>query len=237
MPTERFFVDHGVVQYERPTQKTQAIWDHAKAVCHDCPVKWQCARDSLGERDGVWGGMDPIERAAVRKLLNPKVRAMTGPRKEEYARLADHLRNGCKYQARDVARIMGLSESVVSYLVEWHADHVAATAQSTADVVTLELPDRPLAPWPVADPEDGEAWVRYSGGVVRGYYLGQTEDDTWFFMKVPLSKEYSAAWFKAEDVQMRKKTPRQVRRRVGNESRIYGTSLKRYSGDEVKQAG
>lgn len=236
MTTASFFVDHGFGQLKEPGRKLQAQWDRAKEICEFCPVKRECARDSLGEHEGVWGGLDPAERTVLRKVLSAQVRRMEGPHKQEYAELAHRLRMAHKYQVRDVARIMGISESTVSHLVDWHNDYMASQPQETAKVITLELPGIPKAPWPVKDPEDGEAWVRYQGSVVRGYYLGQTEDDTWFFMKVPLSKEYSAAWFKAEDVQMRREASRNVRRRVGNESRIYGTPLSRYSED-VKQAG
>lgn len=236
MTTASFFVDHGPAQYKRPGRKLLEAWSRAKEICEFCPVRLECARDSLGEHEGVWGGLDPAERSVLRKLHSVQVRRMDGDDKQEYAELAHRLRNGFKYQTRDVSRIMGVTEGTVAYLVDWYNDYLASQPKETAEVVTLELPDAPLRPWPVKDPENGDAWVRYAGGVVRGYYLGQTEDGAWFFMKAALSKEDSSAWFKAQDVQMRRTMPRNVRRRVGNESRIYGTSLSRYSGD-LKQAG
>lgn len=44
-----------------------ANYDKAKQVCARCPVKQECADFAYQEKikDGIWGGMDPEERAAL----------------------------------------------------------------------------------------------------------------------------------------------------------------------------
>lgn len=117
-----FFVDHGPASYEEPTPKVQAAWDHAKAVCVDCPVMVQCARDCLGEVDGVWGGMDPAERLTARRKLGERLRLTTGRVKEEYARLAYELHERLGYT--EAARLVGVNVSTAKYLVGWWRTHL-----------------------------------------------------------------------------------------------------------------
>lgn len=238
MGSEKFFTDHSVHSLQKPTKTLQAAWDEMKMVCGDCPVRRQCARDFLGETEGIYGGMDPAQRYAVRKVHDVHVRALDGPLKEEYAALAWRLSKECGYPGVSVARIMGLGLTATQYLVQWHEDHLREEGEAkAAQTLTVELVETRLpVDFPIRSVGDRDAWVRYGRRVVAGYYLGQTEDDAWFFMKVPLSREDSSAWFKAQDVQMRRSMPRRVMKRVGNESRIYGTALSKYSGD-VKQAG
>lgn len=40
----------------------------AKALCRQCPVRAECLATALAlaERHGVWGGLNPAERAALR---------------------------------------------------------------------------------------------------------------------------------------------------------------------------
>jgi len=44
---------------------TLAGWAAAKEICAGCPVASSCLDDAIenDEPDGVWGGLDPIERA------------------------------------------------------------------------------------------------------------------------------------------------------------------------------
>lgn len=238
MASDKFFTDHSVHSLQRPTGTLQAAWDRMKIVCGDCPVKRQCARDFLGETEGIYGGMDPAQRHAIRKVHDVHVRTLEGPLKEEYAALAWRLNKEHGYPSTSVARIMGLGLTAAQYLVQWHEEFLRKEGEAkpipplTVEVVEKRLP----VAFPLRSPGDRDAWVRYGLRVVAGYYLGQTEDDAWFFMKVPLSREDSCAWFKAQDVQTRRTMPRHVMKRVGNESRIYGTALSKYSED-VKQAG
>jgi WhiB family redox-sensing transcriptional regulator len=59
MDPELFFPDRG-----DPTR-------YAKAVCADCPVKYDCLRAALEERErfGIWGGMSERERRILRRRL------------------------------------------------------------------------------------------------------------------------------------------------------------------------
>ena len=227
MPSHVFFIDHSVKALESPTLKIQDKWDAAKKVCGNCPVKALCARDSLGEIEGVWGGLDPAERQRLRTVHSQEVRRMTGPRKDEYAALAYHLHKEQALAYPDVARKVGVSIGTAKHLVHLHTEARLARAKAEKDTVVPEADIIPMtkADWPGKAPADGDGWVRYCGRVVRGYYLGQTSDGEWYQMKVPLSKEYSTAWFKAEDVKILRRVQRVTRRRAGEMSRIYGTTI------------
>lgn len=43
--------------------------DAAKAICAECPVRRECLRYALKapEEHGVWGGLDEVERAEIRR--------------------------------------------------------------------------------------------------------------------------------------------------------------------------
>lgn len=47
------------------------LWDHstptARAVCAHCPVRHPCALEALQDAipDGMWGGLDPDDRATI----------------------------------------------------------------------------------------------------------------------------------------------------------------------------
>lgn len=42
----------------------------ARAFCANCPVWWECLADALNreEREGMWGGLRPAERARLRRV-------------------------------------------------------------------------------------------------------------------------------------------------------------------------
>lgn len=44
----------------------------ARAVCNDCPVKAECLRYALANREqfGIWGGTSERERRRLRKLAS-----------------------------------------------------------------------------------------------------------------------------------------------------------------------
>lgn len=58
-------------------QKNGLIWEEAKAICQDCPVKMDCLKSELpyeqasGRRNGVWGGLTPKERDQYVRGLRP----------------------------------------------------------------------------------------------------------------------------------------------------------------------
>lgn len=233
LPSGTFFIDHATKALESPTAKVQAQWDQAKKVCATCPVLELCARDSLGEIDGVWGGLDPAERQRLRVANSQRVRRMSDVEKQEWAETAYHLNRQRGMPFQDVARVMGVSIQTCKHLSELHAEKIMEEAKSAKDTI---VPDKTVrhVPWPKVAPSEGDGWVQYCGRVVRGYYLGQTADDEWIFMKVPLSKEYSSAWFKAEDVKILRRLQRKTLRRAGETSRIYGTTI---SNGQRQKAG
>mgnify|MGYP007071586827 CR=1 FL=1 len=49
---------------KEPSPSVAAQWAWAKAICATCPVLNPCLDDAIAshEPDGVWGGMDPLER-------------------------------------------------------------------------------------------------------------------------------------------------------------------------------
>jgi WhiB family transcriptional regulator, redox-sensing transcriptional regulator len=60
-------VDPDLFFPEGTTGPAQHQTDKAKAVCATCEVRPECLAwaVTMGERTGVWGGLDPDERAAL----------------------------------------------------------------------------------------------------------------------------------------------------------------------------
>jgi len=58
--------------------------ERARAVCHRCPVADQCLRWALvtGQDAGLWGGLTPEERRALRRGTSGSV-TMLGYNEEE----------------------------------------------------------------------------------------------------------------------------------------------------------
>lgn len=59
VPTDLFFPDSSQPDAERQEQ--------AKALCAACPVKEACLAAGMGEKYGIWGGLTPLERRALRR--------------------------------------------------------------------------------------------------------------------------------------------------------------------------
>lgn len=229
---EMFFTDHGPDAITKPSAKVKAQWDRAKRVCRDCPVMLQCARDNLGETEGVWGGLSPADRVPLRAQRSVSVRNLVGQRKVEYAKLAYDLRNERRLPWSDVARIMGVGHTTAQYLNTWYTEHLktkaeaeekaAEEAREAVGATVTELPK----PFPRKGPQSGDCWVRHNRRITSGHYLGQTEDGAWYCIKAKLfARENSTCWFKAEDVKLTKDVVRNTMVRVGKDSRIYGTTL------------
>lgn len=68
-----------------PDAKAGKAYAAASAVCHSCPVVWQCLDDALDEehdlgtqgRYGMRGGLDPEQRARLTAAQRKTVRRMT----------------------------------------------------------------------------------------------------------------------------------------------------------------
>lgn len=236
--TDVFFADHGVKlpgSVDKASRNVQRHWAVAEEFCLGCPVMTECARDFLGEPEGVYGGMNPIDRR--QRMFEHSVMVSNlpeGPKLREYVALAVHLSSMPRVTIQDVQRIMGLRQSTVTHLKELHekalkeAERARKRAEKEAKAAR-EAVGSPEPSWPTSPPSDGDGWVRYGRSVIRGYYLGETEDGAWFHVKVPLSKEYSMAWFKRHDVRWTRRPHPCIQQRVGSPSRIYGTPINGHS--------
>lgn len=231
---EMFFFNNGQGTLLHPSPKVQQEWNRAKEVCASCPVMRECARDNLGEFEGVWGGLDPAQRIKLRARHAQKVRMLEGETKEEYAKLAYDLRFSRRLPWSEIGRIMGFDSATAHYLCDWWNLYLGVHAPAEA-MVDLELPpdpedeeEAPVVEFPSRPPKEGDAWIRYGRRVVWGHYLGQTADDRWYHFRAKLQhQDHSTCWFRAEDVKLTRKVTRTVETRVGNGSRIYGTAISR----------
>lgn len=227
---ELFFTDHAA-SLKNISDKVRAQWERAKDICLDCPVMLLCARDGLGESDGIWGATDPQERVRLRAQNGTRIRRLEGSEKREYAATAHYLQEERKLGSQEVARLLGVNVGVATYLIDWHKAWLKEQQATTPKVVDVELPQEIRLPvdFPKNPPKQGDAWVRYGRRVVAGHYLGQTEDNAWFFFRLKLvGGEYSPCWIMAADVKMTRDMPRCVLTRSGSHgSRIYGPHLSR----------
>lgn len=224
--TDLFFPDHSPFAKTDPSKAVRKQWEAAKEVCIECPVMVQCGRDSLGEPEGVWGGYDPLERAALRRRRTAMVNDLpAGPERRAHAALAHRLANTPKYGLKEAARILGLSPSLVQVLATEREAELKALADRRAARGAVEVVNLPERRWPSVPPTRGDGWVRHASGVARAYYLGETDDGEWLFMKATLSKEDSRSWFRKRDVQLTREVPPHHMTRVGKTSRIYGTTI------------
>lgn len=118
---------------DNPSKRVVEAWNKAKTVCRGCPVRVQCARDSLGEVEGVWGGYDPAQRRALRWRHSQTVRAMQGPKKKEYAAFVAKLHDQMNMPFKSIARVIGITHATVLHLYAWHQDELKA-AEDLADL-------------------------------------------------------------------------------------------------------
>lgn len=240
MDPDVFFTDHAPnsVYNNRPTKRVLGQWDKAKIICGNCPVRRQCARDHLGEIEGVWGGLDPAQRMILRKEHSVNVRKLTGPVKAEYAKLAWDLKRA-HLPFHEVARMIGINIKTAQYLYDWHKAEIKAKTQKV-----LELPSVPKVrssvgrgrkDFPKAAPANGEGWVRVGSDTrfAPAHYRGQTPEGDWFLMRVHLGSESSICWVKSYDVALRREVVPVIKLRVKKESKFYGTSISRGQRQEA----
>lgn len=228
-----FFPDHGA-NLNDISKKTLNQWAAAKLVCRRCPFTMECAAEGLGETDGVWGGLDPLERRTLRHANAVRIRALEGEEKQAYALKAYRFQKERSLGIREIGRLLGVGDGTVTYLIDWHKTWL--TEQEELKAKILELPEPVVikfkANFPDNPPANGDGWVRYGRRVVAGHYVGQTEDDAWFYFRLKLvGGEYSPCWIKADDAKMTREMPRNVIVRSGSHgSRIYGNHLSRARG-------
>lgn len=61
------YVWYSVDNHTEAPQYTALRERTARRICHDCPVRTDCLQHALTTRErwGIWGGLDPTERAAL----------------------------------------------------------------------------------------------------------------------------------------------------------------------------
>lgn len=154
--TDLFYADHGArLPRGRGSvgSKVRAQWEEAQDFCLDCPVMIQCGRDFLGEPEGVFGGMDPIERHTLVFEHSQRVVQMKDtPERREYVALAVRLMNTPRITIQDVQRIMGLRQSTVVHLTDLH-EKAQAAAKMAAKNAREAISGPPVR--------------RYTGGSIR----------------------------------------------------------------------
>lgn len=68
-----------------------------------------------------------------------------------------------------------------------------------------------VRPFPEAHPEDGSAWIRHHDGLIHpGFYLGETEDGAYLYMKVDYRHTTIRTWVARGDVDLRTTPARTV---------------------------
>jgi WhiB family redox-sensing transcriptional regulator len=111
MPSALFFPKHGTKDDD---EVQAATWAKPLLVCRHCPVRRECARDHLGEPEGVWGGMTPRQRTRYRKERSELLRQAPKSEQLTMAKMVMELRE--KYLWTDVARVLGLTTEACWYL-------------------------------------------------------------------------------------------------------------------------
>lgn len=203
-----FFVRNSAAS-KRPPEKTQALWDRAKEICGICPVMQQCRRDTLGEMDGVWGGLDPHQRFRIRQALPAAVKRWPRERQLRWGEELNRLRESGKV-FRDIQRVTGIPEAPAIYLIsQWQRHQADAETQEPAEVVELAAVElEPGAasrktPFPEVAGQR-HLWARNNGIVQDCWYRGQTADGLWIHVLIDgRGRRYSSfKWIPAEDVWM-----------------------------------
>jgi WhiB family transcriptional regulator, redox-sensing transcriptional regulator len=68
------------------TAMRQAL--NARQICNGCPVMGMCLEWSLatGQDDGIWGGLDPVERRAISRRRRQVARLLNDQETNDFAR-------------------------------------------------------------------------------------------------------------------------------------------------------
>jgi WhiB family redox-sensing transcriptional regulator len=195
---ELFFADAGQPQ-RIASQKIQAQWARAKAICAHCPVLAECQRDTLGEEYGVWGGKDENERWRERRRLPRQAAKWPTDKRLAWARVLKELRDEGK-TLRDISLATGFSAPLTEKLLE----ELEEQPEPKAEVVELPAPASPGGEYHRPDfPEvrgSRDAWVRHDTRVSDAWYVSQTADGRWFRFKCFSGRGNVRKWFAAEDV-------------------------------------
>jgi hypothetical protein len=186
----------------KPSARTQNRWDRAKEICSMCPALEECARDTLGEQYGVYGGLDEHQRFLIRMKLAKAVKGWPVERQLAWGKELHRMRErGMSWIA--IQGQCGIPASPAEYLVKRWDEHSRAQRVGLSKVVDLELPEpvdsRLKRPFP-DKPGRRHAWVRSNGLVSDAWYRGQTPDGAWINVAVNAGRGSSYKWISAEDV-------------------------------------
>lgn len=102
------------------------------------PVMHQCRRDTLGENDGVWGGLDPHQRFRIRQALPAAVKRRPQERRLRLGKELCRLRHELDTVFREIQRMTGIPEKPAMYLIrEWERHLRALEDEEPAEDVEL----------------------------------------------------------------------------------------------------
>lgn len=196
-----FWAASGGLPDRKPVPKTQALYDQAKEICHQCPVLKQCQRDTLGEEYGVYGGYDPHERYLIRRKLTKAIPGWPLQRRLAWAREIHRLREGGALW-KDIQTFTGITKSAGELLVRIWERHLEERPEAPT-VVEVPAPE-PADKRPFPDrPGRRHAWVRHRGGAMSdAWYRGQTADGKYVNVTTFSGRGQVHKWFPAEDVHL-----------------------------------
>lgn len=205
---EKYFFPRSTVQAGRaPTPAVQAAWDRAKQICAQCPVLAECRRDTLGEDDGVFGGLDPNQRVNRRKRLRKQARRWSPELRLEWSQELYKLRQG-NVTWSSIRLMTGIPRGLAEELVLEYRQLLAEQQAPAPVVVDLPLPkavpEKKAFP---AKPGRCHGWVRNGALFADAWYRGETPDGEWLLMTHYSGRGNVHKWIRAEDVQLYRLPP------------------------------
>jgi hypothetical protein len=196
-----FFAEGGQPN-RKPSATVQLLWDQAKELCAMCPVKRECARDTLGEEYGVFGGVDQFQRFKIRMALRKAVRTWPEERRRAWGKDLYELRESGMHWSTIHTRT-GMPMGAAEWLVKSYVEELKERPKAVAGITDLPLPERderlPLFP---DKPGRRDAWVRHRGLISDGWYRGETPDGAWINCTTQAGRGQVHKWVPAEDVRL-----------------------------------
>lgn len=196
----------------KPSPKRQAIWDSwIDYHCKHCPVLELCARDTLGEEHGIWGGMTQFERHLARRRLETAAKKWPAEKRDFFGKeVSDFRRQGWEYSR--ITHRTGLTKRLATELQqEWEAKaeqrrlereqeerRRALEASREAEKALGGLVVRPLPD----KPGQRDLWVRYRGQIFDATYRAHSEDDR--FIRADIRHLQAMPWIPARDCRIYK---------------------------------
>lgn len=179
----------------------------AKEVCSHCPVRAECRAAGMGERQGIWGGLDEVER---QRLRAERGQAALKLPKSQRLRLGGRMD---RYRQRtilwqEISRQMGLPEGVCQTI---HAEWAAQPRPEAPRPVKTESTGELL--WPTDTPAGYDGWVRRDRTFYPATYVGQDAAGAWLLMHYRSMSGRSVVWIPAEGVRLTRNCPPVIRPR------------------------